>query len=62
MKIIITDKMTDKIKEMIEQLTKKKLDIVKMLTENDSVYEPNTLIRYIWELRGIVKTLRWLQE
>ena len=52
----------DKLKELKEKLTKKKLDIVEILAEKDEYFEPNTLIKLVWELRGIVKTLRWLDE
>ena len=52
----------DKIKELRENLDKKKLDIVQTLAEDDSVYVPEVILRLTWELRSIVKTLRWLDE
>jgi len=54
--------MDPKVKELIEKLTKHKLDIVEALAEKDEIFEPNVLLRMVWELRSIVKTLKWLKE
>ena len=52
----------DKIKDLKERLNKRKLDIVQVIAEDDSIYVPDALIRLVWELRAIVKELRWLDE
>ena len=52
----------DKLKEIKERLKNRKLDIVQMLAEDDSIYNPDVLIRLVWELRAIVKELKWLDE
>lgn len=53
---------TEKLKDIKERLTKRKLDIIQTLAEDNSIYVPDVLIRLIWELRAIVKQLRWLDE
>ena len=52
----------DKLNEIKERLKNRKLDIVQMLAEDDSIYNPDVLIRLVWELRAIVKELKWLDE
>ena len=53
---------SEKIKEMKEKLREEKLDIVEILAEKGDVYEPNTLVKLVWQLRGIVNTLKYLDE
>jgi hypothetical protein len=53
---------TEKIKELKDNLTKKKLDIIQTLAENDSIYHPEIILRLVWELRSIIKTLNWIEQ
>lgn len=53
---------SEKIKDMKEKLNKEKLDIVEVLAEKDEIFEPNTLIKLVWQLRGIVNTLKYLDD
>ena len=49
-----------KLKELREELNKRKLDTIQDLAENESINHPQVLVSMVWELRSVVKTLSWL--
>jgi hypothetical protein len=52
----------DKIKELSDKVRNRKLDIIQALAEDRRIFEPNTLLNLIWELRGLVDMERWIDE
>ena len=53
---------SEKLKEMKENLNRRKLDIIQTFAEQEEVNHPQILVGMVWELRSIVKTLKWLND
>jgi len=52
----------DKLKEMQRKLKEKEGEIIHTLAEDERIYHPEVLLRLVWELRSIRKTLDWLKD
>ena len=52
----------EKLKEMKENLTKRKLDIIEALAEDKKINHPQILVGMVYELRSIVDTLNYLND
>ena len=53
---------SEKLKEMKDNLNNRKLDLIQALAENENINHPQILVGMVWELRSIVKTLKWLND
>ena len=56
------NKDSEQIKYLKRKLKERKLDIIQTLAENEEINHPQILIGVVWELRSIVKTLKWLND
>ena len=56
------NKDAEKLKEMKENLNKRKLDIIEALAEEKNINHPQIIVGMVYELRSIVDTLNYLND